>query len=199
MNLEICETADKIAIMAPGPSLTKDQIDMIMRKDYFTIVIGSAVFLNPFSELLYHCDRQWWDYYNGVPEFYGCQRISLENTKFDNIHTVIESDKKIGLDLTPPRVVTGRNSGYQAINLAVHFRPSKIILVGYDMKKSNSGQYNVIGDHPRSIKRPSNFKGFIENFRTLPEQLDNLGISVYNCTTDSDLDCFPKENLINVL
>lgn len=159
------------------------------------IAVGDSYRYNLEADFLYHCDAHWWNHYMGVPEFKG-KKISLEPTE----HTLNlqQSEKLEGLDLTPGTIVTGRNSGYQAINLAVQFKPKKIILSGYDMKKTND-QYNIIGDHPKEVKRGFQFSGFIKKYRTLPKELEKLNIQVYNCTRDSDLDCFPRRTLTDVI
>ena len=192
---------DTIVIFAPGPSLTKEQVGYVMSKGVFTIAIGDAYLLNPFADLLYHCDARWWNYYKGVDEFYGCQRVSLEETPdYPLIKQLVQSRSKVGLDLEKPKIVTGGNSGYQAINLAIHYKPKKLLLLGYDLKHSATGQYNVRGDHPPEIKgKAKTFKSFIRRISTLKEPLDSLGVMVYNCSIDTDLECFHREDIRNVL
>lgn len=185
-----------IILVAPGPSLNIEQIKQIEQSEHFTITIGDAgrVAL-PYADILYHCDKKWWDYYDGCPEFHNT-KVSLEET----LHTyqAPRSQVRQGLDLTFPYLVTGNNSGYQAINLAVHFEPKTIILVGFDMQDSR-GRHNIIGDHPKEIKRPSNFELFRDNIGTLVKPLEELGIKVYNCTADTALNCFPKRKLTDVI
>lgn len=191
---------DHIAIMAPGPSLCKDQVDMIMGTGkFFTIAIGDAHLLNPFADILYHCDARWWDYYKGVPEFLGCHRVSMEPTKHDEVKQIVKSRTRVGLDLVVPNIVAGCNSGYQAINLAVHYKPKEIILVGYDMKKAADGRYNVRGDHPKEMRSRGKFSTFIEKIGGLRQPLAKQGIKVYNCTIDSDLNCFTRRDLKDVI
>lgn len=190
---------DKICIAGPAPSLTKEQCRLTMRPDVFNIVIGDAYRYNRFADIMYHCDAAWWNHYDGVPEFMGCQRVSYENTGRKEIKHLMGVSPDKGLTLKESCVVTGRNSGYQAINLAAHYRPKKIFLIGYDMKDSSEGKHNIIGDHPIEIKRQSNFATFIKIMRDIVKPLENLGITVYNCSIDSDLDCFEKRDLKDVI
>ena len=190
----------KIAIFAPGPSLTEEDTQKVMAAGWFTIAIGDAYLKNPMTDLLYHCDARWWRYYKGVEDFYGCQRVSLEDVpELPKVKQIIRSRLRLGLELVPPYIVTGGNSGYQTINLAVHYKPKEILLLGYDMKKSLNGDYNVRGDHPKAIKGSTKFSVFQQKFTHLVEPLDKLGIKVYNCTRDTDLHCFPKRRLEDVL
>ena len=186
---------DTIVIVAPGPSLTQDQVDLC--KDHFMITIGNAWRMNAQANILYHCDKRWWDYYQGVPSFLG-KKISIDETRFTQ--SLQLSEKRTGLDLRQGWVVGGKNSGYQAINLAVHYQPKKIILLGYDMKLGKNGEKNIDGNHPREVQKdPSDFNLFKKHFETMLYDLELLKISVYNCSTDSDLDCFEKKALKDAL
>lgn len=189
-------TVERIVIAAPGPSLTREQCRFTLQPDIMNIVIGNAWDYNPYADILYHCDRKWWAYHKGVPEFQGCSKVSLEDSP--HTYNLKESTKREGLDLSPSTIVTGRNSGYQAINLAAHYRPKQIILIGYDMKDTD-GKHNIHGDHPPEIKMPCNFKMFRTKLATLVKPLEDLGIKVYNCTIDTALECFERRELEDVL
>lgn len=192
--------SDTIIVVAPGPSLSPMQLDLIKASGVFTIAIGDAGRIGlPRANILYHCERKWWNHYNGCPAFKGGYKAAMEDTPFSDVYQTPRSQMSEGFDLVYPNLVTGNNSGYQAINLAVHFRPKRIILVGYDMKDALDGRHNIIGDHPKEIKRSSSFELFRENIASLTKPLEELGIAVYNCTIDSALTCFPKKELKNVL
>lgn len=189
----------RIVVMAPGSSLTYQQVANIDTARIFTIAIGDAGrVMYPKADVLYHCDAKWWNYYKGCPEFDGSLKVSLEKTEYDNILQMRRSPIREGLDLNFPYIVTGNNSGYQALNLAMYCNPKEIILVGYDMK-DRDGRHNVIGHHPKEVKRPYDFTLFKQKITELASTLDYLGVTVYNCTLDSDLECFPKRKLEDVL
>lgn len=189
----------RVVIMAPGSSLSYKQSEMIQESELYTIAIGDAGrVVNPNANVLYHCDAKWWNHYKGCPEFDGTLKVSLEKTEYNSIFNMRRSPTREGLDLNWPYIVTGNNSGYQAINIAMYCNPKEIILVGYDMK-DRDGKHNVIGDHPKAIKRPSDFELFKNNIASLVPVLDYLGVKVYNCTIDSALDCFEKKDLKDVL
>lgn len=190
---------DTIVIVGPGPSLTKEQCDYVLARGLFTIAVGDGYLLSPYSDILYHCDNQWWECHKSVPDFLGCMRVSLEKTRFSNVQRINPSKQRDGLTFEPSTVVTGGNSLYQAINLAVHYKPKTIILIGCDLKRASTGQYNVRGDHPSEIKGRAKFREFIKKISTLVKPLEELGITVYNCSIDSDLNCFRREDLKNVL
>jgi len=71
----------------------------------------------------------------------------------------------------------GGNSGYAAINLAVHKRVREIHLVGYDMNPADDVKYEQ----------------WIPRFRTMLPQLNARSIKVVNHNKRSFIDAFPKE------
>lgn len=196
---------DLMVIAAPGPSLTNFQTEMVrwfkenIQRNIMSIVIGDVgrVMWRD-ADIMYHCDRKWWEYYNGAPEFEGFAKVSLEETNLHEVQQAPRSSLYEGLDLNFPYLVAGNNSGYQALNLAAHFRPKMIALIGYDMQDTN-GKHNIVGDHPKEIKRPSDFPLFRERIGTLVKPLADLGITTYNCSENSALECFPKLRLDDVL
>ena len=54
-----------------------------------------------------------------------------------------------GLSLDPDKLVTGHNSGFQALNLAVLAGARRILLLGYDGKAGQDGRTHWSGGHPR--------------------------------------------------
>lgn len=191
--------SDTVIIVAPGPSLSSEQIRLISNSVDLIITIGDAgrVAL-PYSDILYHADKKWWNYYNGCPEFKGGLKISFDPTEFKDVYNLERTENNQGLASEFPKCVTGNNSGYQAINLATYANPKKIILVGFDMQDTG-GKHNIIGDHPREVKRQTNFELFKANIATLTKPLELLEIDVYNCSINTALNCFKKAELADVI
>lgn len=189
---------DQIVIIAPGPSLTEEQVNMVMKAGKFTIAVGEAWRYALYADILYHADGTWWKYHQGCPEFRGDLKISHDPTGIPGIKRVLGSLQSEGFDVAP-YVVSGGNSGYQAINIATFFQPREIILVGFDMKDAADGRHLMTGDHPRGVKRPFNPERKVKAFSSLVEPLEAVGIKVYNCTLDTALTCFEKRELIDVL
>lgn len=136
-------------------------------------------------------------YYRGCPHVESV-KVCMEDLNYMHTVTMRRSPHQTGIDLNFPYLVTGNNSGYQAINLAMYCNPKEIILLGYDMK-ARDGRHNIIGDHPKAIKRPADFNLFRDNISSLAPLLDNMCVKVYNCTVDSALTCFEKKALQDVI
>ena len=100
-----------------------------------------------------------------------------------------------GLAADPDYVHSGGNSGYQAINLALHLGATRIVLLGYDMH-CHSGKSHWFGDHPEGFVSNIKFERFIAAYRSIkPEQ---YGIEILNCSRETALDAFPRHNLEDV-
>lgn len=119
-----------------------------------------------------------------------------------SIHMLRSGDKlgqpNPGLSLDASTILTGKNSGYQVVNLAVLAGGNPILLVGYDMRHIDGKDHFVGGEH--SIPTPeNNLKGYAKNFRTMVEPLRRIGVDVINVTPGSAIDCFPRMSLEEAL
>lgn len=97
-----------------------------------------------------------------------------------------------GLSFDPAFVRTGMNSGFQALNLAVLFGCTRILLLGFDMQKTG-GRSHWFGDHPGKLNRTSPFPEFRKAFEAAAPQLAAAGIEVINCSRETALTCFPRQ------
>lgn len=109
---------------------------------------------------------------------------------------VITSNSNMGLSTDPTVIHQGSNSGYQAINLAYHMNPTKIILIGYDMQFTN-GKAHWFGEHPDKVR--SSYHAWMIMYASLAEHAKKLGLEIINATTETALTCFPRDKLENIL
>lgn len=93
----------------------------------------------------------------------------------------------------PATLVTGQNSGYQAVGIAVLAGARRIVLLGYDMKPGPRGEEHWFGKHPRGLNSPTAHLPIMRgNFSKLAPALEQKGIEVINCSTDTALTCFKR-------
>src|SRR5690606_24516492 len=103
------------------------------------ICINDAHRMAPWADVLYSSDRSWWPHYKGVPSFGGLKfGIGSGIGKANAFHqlpdvSVLRNTGYDGLEMAPTGLRNGRNSGYAAVNLAVHLGASRVVLLGYDM------------------------------------------------------------------
>lgn len=190
-----------VACLATGPSLTQADVDAcsgVVR----TIAINDAYRLAPWADVLYSSDRNWYPKHDGVPAFTG-PKYGIGSSpgkanpfsKYPDIQ-VLQNTGYHGLERHPGGLRNGKNSGYAAINLAVHFGAMRIVLLGYNMGRAH-GKSHFFGSHPSGlIDTPEAlYVTFRQSFETLLEPLREAGVEVINCTPDSSLSCFPTMDL----
>lgn len=181
---------ETVVCIATGPSLTHEDVASV-RGRARVIAVNDAYQLAPWADCLYAADGKWWRWHQGVPGFAGLkfsinERADQNRSKLGAV--ILKNAGRRGLSLSPTGLTTGSNSGYQAINLAVHFGAQRIVLLGYDMR----GRH-FFGEHPDKTVPP--FDRSIAAFATLVAPLALLGVEVVNCTPNSALTCFPTASL----
>lgn len=193
-----------IVCIATGPSLTLEDVDFC-RGRARVVVVKNAVQLAPWADAVYACDARWWAQVAGLPDFAGLKfamedaRAAIAFAKHDSAWPgvkLLENTGEVGLEVNPDGLRTGKNSGYQAMNLAVHLGASRIVLLGYDMQ-TTGGKQHFFGRHPW-LMGPSceRFRPFFDH---LVQPLATLGISVVNATRATALTCWPCVSLEQAL
>ena len=183
-------------MIASGPSLTQKQVDYAVKSPAKIIAINNNYEICPTADVLYGCDKNWWQTHKGAPNFLG-YKFSLQDSGFSDVHQLYNSGTA-GIDFDWPNIRTGKNSGYQAINLAVHFGCRRIILVGYDMQHTD-GKKHWHPNHPAGLCNFECVKSCIDYYDDLAPVLDGNDIEVLNCTLKTALKCFKTANIKDVL
>lgn len=188
-------SCNTIVCIAPGPSLTGEQCNKV-RGRAPAIVVNNAYQLAPWAQWLYACDQTWWDVYaqDVQRRFKGeCWTYAKQAARqhgLNRIEIAPPPQRFVGLSTTPGVIHGGWNSGYQAINLALHFGAKRIVLIGYDLRGSHFfGEYR----HPTLARNERRFDKWIEAFETIDPA--KYGIEIINCTPASALRCFPTMDL----
>lgn len=184
-----------IVCLGTGPSLTKADVESV-RDRARVIAINDAHRLAPWADVLYACDAKWWTWHRGVPAFGGLKYALQPAAAHWPRVQVLRNTGVTGLELQPSGLKNGRNSGYQAINLAVHLGAARIVLLGYDMQAPGNTSH-FFGAHPDKSRPP--FSLCLQQFATLVGPLRTLGIDLVNCTRTTALTCFPRRPLAEVL
>lgn len=184
-------------VAGSGPSLVENNW-------FNTIAVNDAYKLCPNARALYAADVAWWQLNKGCPDFkgnkYTCTSTSEEFgirrglSKQYGIH-IVNGRKGRGFSLVPNTIHYGGNSGFQAVNLAIHFGANPIVLVGFDMHGSH-----FFGKHSLPLRqtRQHAMDGWVKNFeraaRMMPKHLN-----IINATPNSALRCFPMMELEDAL
>lgn len=189
-------------VAATGPSLTPEIAQQC--QGHNCIAVNDAYRLLPFAQVMYACDAAWWNVHKGCPDFAGEKWSSHAPGANDKAQVAKQFGLKLiqgihsrGFSLKSDLIHYGSNSGFQAVNLAILFGATRIVLVGFDMQLVK-GRKHFFGPHPAPINRATAFTRFILAFKEARKVMPK-GIEIINCTPGSALTVFPFGNLSEVL
>ena len=186
-------------IVGGGRSITdlgQDKILPHFEGRYPIIACNSSFLLVPSCEVLFGADHRWWNENKwNIGRHLGFWKITRRPLSGKQPYPVhyVRTEHKGGLSLDPG-FVHGRNSGHVAINLAVHFGASRLILVGFDMRSRENGQQNWHTLH----SRPANvdaFETWVSDMEMAAPILRKAGIEALNANPNSAIKVFPFCNL----
>lgn len=131
-----------------------------------------------------------------MPDFQGT-KLAHETgvcATYRDIHKIEVVDHNKMLFEDPGVIGSGGNSGFQALNLAVQFGATKILLVGFDMHGGNGVHW-----YGRNVGRNMNnpldhtYVRWREAFNKQSAVLRGMGVEVVNASPDSALVCFERK------
>jgi hypothetical protein len=184
-----------IVCLGCGPSLTAADVALASERAK-VIAINDTVQIAPSADVLYSSDQSWIRSRNGVPAFTGL-KFSVEQRQGHNplkkwpAFQVLKNSGERGLAVDPTELRTGENSGYAAINLAVHLGAARVVLLGYDMSRGPKGERHFDGDKGGT----EGYLRYRRAFSTLVEPLAQAGVTVVNASRRTALTCFPRVDL----
>jgi len=108
--------------------------------------------------------------------------------------------QKHGICSKPGLVSWNGNSGAAAISLAVQLGVKQIILLGFDMNKTEQGThwhnlYNERGD----IQVRKTFQRYMGSFPAIQKDAEKLGVEILNASPESSIEVFPKINVKDII
>lgn len=191
-----------IVCVATGPSLTAEDVTFCRGKAP-VIVVNDAYRLAPWADALVANDYSWWLHHEGVPGFRGDKWGVLHPTwtqpeRWPDVRQLRITGSE-GLETDPSAIRTGKNSGYTAVNVAIHYGARRVILLGYDMGAPKNGPQHFFGDHRWAPGQRSPYHTFIDLFHSMRADLERLGVEVVNASRQTALTCFPRVALADAL
>lgn len=178
--------------IATGPSLTPEDVFLVSQahdEGHGCVVVSDAYNLATWADVHVAYDSQWWFHHwgKGIEKFSGLKCCPDPD---------VASRFNLRLLQWPiDNVPHGLDSGYYGIAAAIKFGAKNIVLLGYDMKHGKDGKTHFFGDHESPLRNSSPYKLFLEKYKDLSVWCVKNGISIVNCTRDSDLNFFKKKNL----
>jgi len=186
------------AIIASGPSAKYAPIDLL-RGQARIIAINESWQLCKWADALYAADGGWWNARQGVTAFGGLKisQDRLACDQFKDIRKVIVDTRSNLLLLdVPGQIGSGGNGGFQALNLAVQFGASPILLIGFDMRVDLGEHWHPRHYPPLSNPHPKdNLPRWRKALDGAAPVLKSIGVNVINCSAVSLLEAYPKMTL----
>jgi hypothetical protein len=190
-----------VAIVGSGPSIKG--MDLSVLKDRIHVIaIKVAIDLCPWAEVCYGCDAPWWVDRKGLPKYSGIKiHHGIAAKHFPGmVRCLIEMNKDNMLVETPLTIGNGGNSGFQALNLAVQFGATDIIMIGIDCHERGGVHWYgrntwLNANNPMG----TNYVRWMQGFETAKKDLDRLGVTVINASMQSAVKTFRKATLADTM
>ena len=189
-------------VIATGPSAEDAPLDAARGRTK-AIAVKSAWQLAPWADALYGCEIGWWVARKGCPQFAGwkasaspsvCKVYGMRRIKLRPCAEILTQQiGTVGAGLPEG----GGHSGFHALNLAVQFGATRILLAGFDMTVANGSHFSGYDEknmalEQRCIRWREALDGCAGRFR-------ELGVEVVNCAPRSALAAYPKVPLAEAL
>lgn len=177
-----------VAVLATGPSLTKEDCEAVRAAGCITVGVNSAWMLAPWVDVLYAGDNRYWKANIKAIDAAGIQAKRYSRSS--------KAEKAVGAKYVKTRLGQDYNSGQMAVELAIRREAAVVILLGFDCSVRNG--LHCHGPHtdtpnPNEI-RCNRWK---EQFRRIPQVYP--AANVVNCSRYTEIDCFPVRPLDDVL
>lgn len=214
-----------VVILGGGPSLTMDQVRLVevahKEERVKCIAVNDAYLIAPWADLHYAADSHWHKWHvEGIPKpslgltaeqvrsawarFSG-QKCTIENSggnvKDPAVHVLRNKHGTgfhgRGISLDPRALVTGRSSGFQAINASSLAGASLALLLGFDAKEGDAVTH-WHGGHPRSMPVAVH-EQWRRHFSEAQRDLAEAGLRVLNCSPGTAITAFDRMPLNEAL
>lgn len=186
------------AIIASGPTAKNAPIHLLRDRGVKFIAIKNNIELCPWADVVYDCDGVWFRNVGGLPDYKGLKLSYSDQacSQFSDIRKIsIKMIDKILVD-EPGLVGSGKNSGFQSLNIEVQFGATRIILVGYDMHGRDGVHWYGRNVGP-GMNNPddNNFSQWVRALDAAAPDLHRLGVEVANVSPTSMLRGFPHTTI----
>jgi len=199
------ESHDRVIILCSGTSVTAYLLKVLSKIQHIPIIaVNGAIDFFPKSNYWITIDPSKINYqrmmrnistckyYCGVPDDYGNIDAKASDHRFSILQHV-NYLKRLPNDIISftnnKSQIVSCNSGFAALNLAIHMGCSRVLYLGLD----GQGRYSFSGGRPRDL---SNMPSLFDN---VSDELQSRGIIVKNGSLNSVITTFERVNSFNGL
>jgi len=196
-----------VFVLGGGTSLAS--LDLTLIHDQRVIGVNDAYLLGDFVDTMIFSDSKWYFSQHQKPlrKFAG---LKVSTNKLTLSEPGIRTLQRMSSPICtmPGCIGWARNTGLAAVNLALIFGASTIVLLGFDMYKApckiNGRGFNA--DQVHSVEheytnwhkninpadQSDQFPIFIDGFKSAAHAINLLDVRVVNANPKSKIDCFEK-------
>ena len=175
-------TGKTVVCIASGPSLTPEDVQRTAHLK--TIAVNSSWKIAQHADVIFAGDDSWWNANH--------DKITTQAERWTLAQAAAERYNLNRFKFRAPY-----NSGMVAIHLAAHFGASKIILLGYDCSIKHGHHWH--GKHAGKNPDFHRCQKWKKQFLHCSLFMKKAGISVINCSRYTELTCFPRATLEEIL
>ncbi|TIV65182.1 MAG: hypothetical protein E5V86_12825 [Mesorhizobium sp.] len=180
-------------ILAAGPSTLA--LDLSRLEGRKVIAVKSAWKVYPKAGVLFFADGRWWrekQLRPGADQFAGLIVTSAQEIGDPRVTRITKIDPSNGFATKPNQVALARSSTTGAINLAIHFGATRIVLLGVDAKPAQDGRRHNHGLKWPWPAREGCWNGQIKEFAAVAPSAARMGVEIVNANPDSAVTCWPR-------
>jgi len=188
---------ETVYLIGGGPSLKGFTWNSLRGKK--TIAINKALKFYPHADAVYWTDGRVFTWLEEEINNFKGLKYTIRPKAYPGHVNLLRRGKKFGIETSPNSVAHGNNSGYAAINLAIHLGAKRIVLLGYDMGQTSEGSHFHDG-YPVNATGAKIYKEqFLPGFDILKDALKGKDIQIYNACPTSNLKIFPRITIADAL
>lgn len=172
--------------IASGPSLTAEDCETVRQMALPTIAANTSFRRALWADAVYAMDRAWWtEYHEEVAATFHGERYCWSKMA-----------EKYGATVTDgmPGFIGFRNSGANAVSLAITAGAREVLLLGFDCQRTG-GQSHWHGDHPNKLSNARSLGEWPSIFKRLADYAKRKEVRVVNCSRQTALKCFERGTL----
>lgn len=191
-------------IVCGGTSVTPEMLKMVRERRLPTIAVNSSYLAAPWADLLFFADHRWWDRElkerpKQIAAFKGRIVTVSQAAKGDRLLRLRRA--QVGEEGLSPKnycATVERTSMQAALNICLHRRAKRILLLGADNRDGPDGRAHHHAEYPwrRSQK---GYTDKLANLEKAVEPLRRADIEVINCSPISTLPWWPRMTLEEAL
>lgn len=181
-----------VVCIASGPSLKKEDCDLIAKSQLKTIVVNTSYQLCLWADVLFAFDLKWWLYYDRL-----VSKSGFKGEKVTHSFNAQATMDITSLDKCEWFEHFG-NSGSAAISLAINTGARRILLLGYDCSLT-ADKPHWHGKHPEGFNNCKSINYWPKQFKNVSDFAKRKDVEIINCSRETTLTCFDRMDLLDAL